>query len=169
MEPLRIGILTVSDRVCAGVYEDRGGPEVQRVLEAALASPWEAVAWRVPDEQSRIEAALVALCEDEACALVLSTGGTGPAPRDCTPEATEAVCDRLLPGFGERMRAVSVATVPTAILSRQVAGIRNRSFVVNLPGRPEAVRPCLEAVLPAVLDGLAHLGHPRLDFRETAG
>jgi molybdopterin adenylyltransferase len=163
MSPARIGIVTVSDRASAGVYEDRGGPAVEEALRAILASPWEALRRLVPDERARIEAELAALADCEGCSLVVTTGGTGPALRDVTPEATEAVCQRLLPGFGEAMRAASLREVPTAILSRQTAGIRNACLIVNLPGRPAAIRTCLDAVFPAVPYCLDLLGAARLE------
>lgn len=148
--PVRIGFVTVSDRASRGEYEDLGGPAMREWLENALQTPFEAVARVVPDEQSEVEAALKQLCDDEGCCLVVTTGGTGPAPRDVTPEATENVCDKILDGFGEQMRAVSLQFVPTAILSRQIAGIRGRSLIVNLPGKPSAIADCLNAVFPAV-------------------
>ena len=148
--PVRIGVLTVSDRASRGIYEDQSGPAIGECLRDILSCPWEPVARVIPDEQDRIETTLKALCDDEGCGLVVTTGGTGPAARDVTPEATEAVCDKLLPGFGELMRAVSLRSVPTAILSRQTAGIRGRSLIVNLPGKPAAIRECLLAVFPAI-------------------
>ncbi len=148
--PARIGVLTVSDRASRGSYEDRGGPAIESALREYLTSPWEPVYRVIPDERSEIESTLVALCDDEGCDLVVTTGGTGPAPRDVTPEATEAVCQKLLPGFGELMRQVSLRYVPTAILSRQTAGIRGRSLILNLPGKPSAIRQCLDAVFPAI-------------------
>ena len=148
--PPRIGIVTISDRASQGVYEDRGGPAIQACLTEILASPWEAAARVIPDERSQIENTLKQLCDEEGCCLVVTTGGTGPARRDVTPEATVAVCDKILEGFGEQMRAVSLRVVPTAILSRQVAGVRGRSLIVNLPGKPSAIRDCLLAVFPAI-------------------
>ena len=150
MTKARIGILTVSDRASRGEYVDESGPAIRQYLEEILTSEWEPVSVVVPDERDRIEEALLQLADRERCALILTTGGTGPAPRDVTPEATEAVCDRILDGFGEQMRAVSLKVVPTAILSRQVAGTRGRSLIVNLPGRPRAIRECLEAVFAAI-------------------
>lgn len=147
---IRIGILTVSDRASQGIYEDLGGPAIQQCLTEILSSPWEPVYRVIPDEQPIIEANLRELCDQEGCCLVVTTGGTGPARRDVTPEATEAVCDKLLDGFGELMRAVSLKVVPTAILSRQLAGIRGQSLIVNLPGKPSAIRDCLLAVFPAI-------------------
>jgi molybdopterin adenylyltransferase len=147
---IRIGILTVSDRASQGVYQDLGGPAIRDCLAEILSCPWDPVARVIPDEQPLIEATLRDLCDRENCCLVVTTGGTGPARRDVTPEATEAVCDKLLDGFGEQMRAVSLKFVPTAILSRQIAGIRGRSLIVNLPGKPSAIRDCLLAVFPAI-------------------
>ena len=149
-QPARIGILTVSDRASQGVYEDRGGPAIREWFAQALSSPWEAVAKVIPDEQPQIEAALIELADVEACSLIVTTGGTGPAQRDVTPEATEAVCTKMLPGFGELMRSASLKFVPTAILSRQTAGIRGRCLIVNLPGKPSAIDDCLQAVFPAI-------------------
>ena len=149
-QPIRIGILTVSDRASQGVYEDRGGPAIRDCLGEILSCAWEAVPRLIPDERGTIEATLKELCDREGCCLVVTTGGTGPAKRDVTPEATEAVCDKLLDGFGELMRAVSLKVVPTAILSRQIAGIRGNSLIVNLPGKPSAIRDCLLAVFPAI-------------------
>ena len=149
-QPVRVGIVTVSDRASRGEYEDRGGPAIRDCLDEILSCPWEAVARVIPDERPLIEATLKELCDRENCCLVVTTGGTGPARRDVTPEATEAVCDKLLDGFGELMRAVSLRVVPTAILSRQIAGTRGRSLIVNLPGKPSAIRDCLLAVFPAI-------------------
>jgi molybdopterin adenylyltransferase len=146
----RIGILTVSDRASRGDYEDKGGPAIREWLTQALANPWEAVARVIPDEQPLIEAALIEMADKDGCSLVVTTGGTGPALRDVTPEATEAVCSKLLPGFGELMRTASLKFVPTAILSRQTAGIRGRCLIVNLPGKPSAIDDCLQAVFPAI-------------------
>jgi molybdopterin adenylyltransferase len=147
---VRVGIVTISDRASAGVYEDRGGPAIRDCLGEILSCPWEPVPRLIPDERPVIEGTLIELCDREGCCLVVTTGGTGPARRDVTPEATEAVCDKVLDGFGELMRAVSLRVVPTAILSRQVAGVRGRSLIVNLPGKPSAIRDCLLAVFPAV-------------------
>lgn len=146
----RIGIVTVSDRASAGTYEDLSGPAIRDTLRAFLASPWEERYRLIPDERPLIEETLRKLVDEEGCCLVLTTGGTGPALRDVTPEATETVCDKLMPGFGEQMRAVSLRYVPTAILSRQTAGIRGRGLIVNLPGKPKSIRECLEAVFPAI-------------------
>jgi molybdopterin adenylyltransferase len=146
----RVGIVTVSDRASAGLYEDLSGPAIRRELQRILLGPWEAAVRLVPDERPLIEHALVELCDEAGCSLVLTTGGTGPAPRDVTPEATLAVCERELPGFGEAMRATSLLKVPTAILSRQLAGTRGRSLIVNLPGKPASIAECLAAVFPAI-------------------
>jgi molybdopterin adenylyltransferase len=146
----KIGVVTVSDRASRGEYQDLGGPAIVASLGDILTSPWEAVARVVPDEQPAVEATLRELCDQQGCCLVVTTGGTGPARRDITPEATAAVCDKLLDGFGEQMRAVSLRYVPTAILSRQMAGIRGRTLIINLPGQPKAIRECLDAVFPAI-------------------
>ena len=150
MSIARIGILTVSDRASRGEYEDKGGTAMRAWFERVLTSPWEAVARVIPDEQPLIEQTLIELCDVEGCSLVVTTGGTGPALRDVTPEATEAVCEKMLPGFGELMRSASLKFVPTAILSRQTAGIRGKSLIVNLPGKPSAIDDCLNAVFPAI-------------------
>ena len=163
----RIGIVTISDRASAGVYEDLGGPAIRATLEAYLTSPWAACYRIIPDDQQVIEDALKALVDDEGCCLVLTTGGTGPSPRDVTPEATRAVCPRILDGFGERMRAVSLQYVPTAILSRQIAGLRGSALVVNLPGRPKSIRECLDAVFPAIPYCLELAGGPSLHTDEA--
>ncbi len=162
-QAIRIGIVTVSDRASRGEYEDLGGPAIRAWLEEALVSPWQAVTRLVPDERPELEEVLSSLCDDDGCCLVVTTGGTGPAPRDITPEATEAVCDKILHGFGEQMRAVSLQYVPTAILSRQLAGIRGRSLIVNLPGKPSAIKECLDAVFPAVPYCIDLIGGPRLE------
>ena len=146
----RIGILTISDRASRGEYEDKGGPAMRAWFERVLTSPWEAVARVIPDEQSLIEATLIELSNIQGCSLIVTTGGTGPALRDVTPEATEAVCEKMMPGFGELMRAASLKFVPTAILSRQTAGIRGKSLILNLPGKPSAIDDCLNAVFPAI-------------------
>lgn len=158
-----IGILTVSDRASTGEYEDRGGPAIHAELTRILASLWEPVAIIVPDDQAAIEAALIQLADEDGCPLIFTTGGTGPAPRDVTPEATEAVCDKMMPGFGELMRAESLKYVPTAILSRQTAGIRGRSLIVNLPGQPKAVGETMGAVFPAIPYCIDLIGGPRLE------
>lgn len=161
--PARIGILTVSDRAAAGLYRDEGGPAIRRELAAMLLSPWKPVCRLVPDGMESVRDAIVALVDVERCDLVLTTGGTGPAPRDLTPEGTQAACERMMPGFGEMLRARSLEQVPTAILSRQTAGIRGRALIVNLPGRPSAIRVSLLAVMPAIPYCLDLIGAGRLD------
>lgn len=146
----KIGILTVSDRASAGVYEDLSGKAIIETLSVYLSSEWESVYEVIPDEQTLIEEALKDMADVQGCSLIVTTGGTGPALRDVTPEATEAVCEKMMPGFGELMRQVSLKYVPTAILSRQTAGIRGKSLIINLPGKPKSIRECLDAVFPAV-------------------
>ena len=148
-ETCRFGILTASDRATAGEYEDRSGPEIKQFLEDALTSPWEVSRRLVEDEQNVIEQTLIDLCE-EGCSVIITTGGTGPALRDVTPEATEEVCERMLPGFGEQMRAISLKHVPTAVLSRQTAGIRGSALILNLPGSPRSIREILAEIFAAV-------------------
>lgn len=163
----RIGILTVSDRASRGEYEDRGGPAIREYLQEVLTSPWEPVAKIVSDELDELKQALILLSDEERCSLVITTGGTGPAVRDVTPEATEDVCDKMMPGFGELMRVVSLEKVPTAILSRQTAGIRGGSLIINLPGQPKAIGECLDAVFPAVPYCVDLIGGPYLTTDET--
>jgi molybdopterin adenylyltransferase len=163
---IKIGIVTVSDRASSGVYEDLGGPAIRNFLEEILSCEWEAVAKLIPDEQATIESTLIELCDNSNCCLVVTTGGTGPAKRDVTPEATEAVCDKILDGFGELMRSVSLKVVPTAILSRQIAGTRGQSLIVNLPGKPSAIRDCLLAVFPAIPYCIDLIGGPFLTTHE---
>ena len=148
-ETCRFGILTASDRATAGEYEDRSGPAIKQFLEKALTSALQVSRRLVEDEQEIIEQALIDLC-DEGCSVIITTGGTGPAPRDVTPEATEAVCERMLPGFGEQMRAISLKHVPTAVLSRQTAGIRVSTLILNLPGSPRSIREILDEIFAAV-------------------
>lgn len=161
----RIGVVVVSDRASAGIYEDKGGPAIRECLSEILSSPFEVVFRMIPDEAPVIEGTLRELADQEGCSLVVTTGGTGPAPRDVTPEATEAACDKLLPGFGEQMRAVSLRMVPTAILSRQTAGVRGKCLIINLPGKPSAIRDCLMAVFPAVPYCIDLVGGARLETR----
>lgn len=161
---LRIGIVTVSDRASRGIYEDRSGPAIEAVFAEIMKSPWVSEYRCVEDEQQKIEAVLIELADEVRCPLIVTTGGTGPALRDVTPEATEAVCDKMMPGFGECMRAVSLQHVPTAILSRQTAGLRGQSLIINLPGKPQAIRECLDAVLPAVPYCIELLGGPLIEF-----
>ncbi len=159
----RVGIVTISDRASAGVYDDKSGPAIREVLTEVIASPWEAVARVIPDDQPGIEATLIDLADVERCSLILTTGGTGPAIRDVTPEATEAVCEKMMPGFGELMRLESLKQVPTAILSRQTAGIRGASLIVNLPGKPAAIRLCMLAVFPAIPYCIDLIGGARIE------
>lgn len=159
----RIGIVTVSDRASRGEYEDLGGPAIHATFADYLTSPWEAITRVIPDEQAGIEVTLRELIDVEGCDLVVTTGGTGPAPRDVTPEATESVIEKPMPGFGELMRQVSLQYVPTAILSRQTAGIRGKALIINLPGKPTAIRQCLDAVFPAVPYCLDLTGAARLE------
>jgi molybdopterin adenylyltransferase len=159
----RIGILTCSDRASQGIYEDESGKAIRTTLQEYLSTPFEIVYRLVADERSTIEYTLKELADVERCCLIVTTGGTGPALRDVTPEATEAVCEKMLPGFGEQMRAASLRYVPTAILSRQTAGIRGQTLIVNLPGKPKAIRECLDAVFPAVPYCLDLIGAPRLE------
>ena len=147
---IKIGIVTVSDRASAGIYEDLSGKAIIDTLNQYLISEWEKFYEIIPDERESVEKTIIDLVDNKQCCLVITTGGTGPAKRDITPEATEAVCDRMMPGFGELMRAESLKYVPTAILSRQTAGLRNSSLILNLPGKPKSIRECLDAVFPAI-------------------
>lgn len=165
MTAIAIGIVVSSDRAAAGLYEDRGGPAIEAYLAKVLANDWRPEKRLVSDDRAAIEQALVELCDRERCALILTTGGTGPAARDVTPEATAEVCERLLPGFGEAMRTASLAEVPTAILSRQIAGTRGQSLIVNLPGKPSAIATCLDAVFAAIPYCIDLIGGPRLETR----
>lgn len=163
----RIGIVTVSDRASRGEYEDRGGPAILQYLTDVLTCAFEPVARVISDDQELIEQTLRSLAKEENCCLVITTGGTGPAVRDVTPEATEAVCQKMMPGFGELMRKVSLEKVPTAILSRQTAGICGHSLIVNLPGQPKAIKECLDAVFPAIPYCIDLLEGPYLTTDET--
>ena len=163
----KIGIVTVSDRASRGEYEDRGGPAIRDYLDEILTSPWEPVPRVISDDLPVIEQTLKDLCDKQDCCLVITTGGTGPSARDITPEATEAVCEKMMPGFGELMRTVSLQAVPTAILSRQTAGIRGRCLIVNLPGQPKAIRECLDAVFPAIPYCIDLIEGPYLATDET--
>lgn len=164
---IRIGVLNISDRASAGVYEDIPGKACVALLREWLTTPFETDYKIIPDEQPAIEAELRRMADEAGCCLIVTTGGTGPAVRDVTPEATVAVCEKLLPGFGELMRTTSLKYVPTAILSRQTAGIRARTLIVNLPGRPKAIRENLEAVFPAIPYCIDLIGGPRLETNEA--
>jgi molybdopterin adenylyltransferase len=164
MEPSKvyIGIINVSDRASQGIYEDLPGKAILGTLRDYLITPFEPIYTVIPDEQELIEKNLIQMCE-QGCCLIVTSGGTGPSPRDVTTEATEAVCQKLLPGFGERMRMESLKYVPTAILSRQTAGIRDKSLIINLPGKPKSIRECLDAVFPAVPYCIDLIGGPYLE------
>ncbi|ACT51427.1 molybdopterin adenylyltransferase [Methylovorus glucosotrophus] len=176
---LTVGLVSVSDRASAGVYEDKGIPSLKAWLDNVLLTPWQAVARIIPDEQAEIEATLRDLVDHEGCDLVLTTGGTGPALRDVTPEATLAVADKEMPGFGEQMRQISLHFVPTAILSRQVAVIRKQSLIINLPGQPKAIQETLEGlkdadgktVVPGIFAAVPYcldlIGAPYIETRES--
>ena len=165
-KPIRIGIINVSDRASQGIYEDIPGKAIVQTLSEYLKSPWEKEYAVIPDEQPLIEQTLIRMSDDLKCCLIITSGGTGPAKRDVTPEATEAVCDKLLPGFGELMRAKSLTYVPTAILARQTAGIRHQTLIVNLPGKPKAIRECLDAVFPAIPYCIDLLDGPFIECNE---
>jgi molybdopterin adenylyltransferase len=155
---MKVARITLSDRASAGVYEDRSGPEIERILSEHLK---EGIEWQrvlIPDERAQIEETLRKVCDVERCDLVVTTGGTGPAPRDVTPEATRAVLERELPGFGEVIRMQSFGKVPTAILSRATAGTRGRTLIINLPGNPRAIGECLPLLIPAIREATRHLG-----------
>ena len=165
-QELLIGLVSISDRASAGVYEDKGIPALKEWFTAALSTPWRMETRLIPDEQPLIERTLIELVDTVACHLVLTTGGTGPAPRDVTPEATLAVAHKLLPGFGEQMRQVSLKYVPTAILSRQVGVIRGRALILNLPGQPKAIKETLDGVFPAVPYCLDLIGGPYVETHD---
>ncbi len=163
-----IGLVSISDRASAGVYKDEGIPSLKEWLAAAIASPaWSDETRLIADEQPVIEATLKELVDEKGCSLVLTTGGTGPAPRDVTPEATLAVADKVMPGFGEQMRAVSLKYVPTAILSRQVAVVRKSALIINLPGQPKAIRETLDGVFAAVPYCIDLIGGPYIETNEA--
>lgn len=162
---IRIGIINVSDRASQGIYEDLPGQAIVQTLNEYLISAWEKEYAVIPDEQGLIEHTLVSMADDKKCCLIITSGGTGPALRDVTPEATEAVCTKMMPGFGELMRSESLKYVPTAILSRQTAGIRNETLIVNLPGKPKAIRQCLDAVFPAIPYCIDLLNGPYIECR----
>ncbi|KAF0166522.1 MAG: molybdopterin adenylyltransferase [Rhodocyclaceae bacterium] len=178
-DELLIGLVSISDRASSGVYEDKGIPALRDWFDQALSSPWRMETRLIPDEQATIEQALIELCDKVGCHLVLTTGGTGPAPRDVTPEATLAVAHKLMPGFGEQMRQISLAFVPTAILSRQVGVIRGKSLILNLPGQPKSIRETLEGVkdadgkqlMPGIFAAVPYcldlIGGPYVETREA--
>ncbi|MBI3140349.1 MAG: molybdopterin adenylyltransferase [Rhodocyclales bacterium] len=178
-EELLIGLVSISDRASQGVYQDQGIPALQEWFGAALASPWRMETRLIPDDQKTISRTLIELCDRVGCPLVLTTGGTGPAPRDVTPEATLAVADKLMPGFGEQMRQISLHFVPTAILSRQVGVVRGRTLILNLPGQPKSIRETLEGVkdaegrqvVPGIFAAVPYcldlIGGPYVETRES--
>ncbi len=163
---IRIGIINISDRASKGIYEDIPGKTIVSTLDEYLKISWEKEYAVIPDEQTMIEQTMIDMADQKMCCLIITSGGTGPALRDVTPEATESVCNKMLPGFGELMRAVSLRYVSTAILSRQTAGIRNQTLIVNLPGKPKAIRQCLDAVFPAIPYCIDLIGGPFLDCHE---
>ncbi len=163
---IKIGIITASDRASAGVYEDISGRAIIDTIDEYLKSSWTEIYEVIPDEQSYIEKTIKEMADDKGCCLIVTTGGTGPAKRDVTPEATEVVCDKMMPGFGELMRQVSLKYVPTAILSRQTAGIRGKTLIVNLPGKPKSIRECLDAVFPAIPYCIDLLEGPYIECNE---
>lgn len=165
MQPITIGIITLSDRASRGEYEDLSGPEIRKFIKQRVKNPIEWDYKVIPDEPDKLRELLIRLCDSE-CALICTTGGTGPAPRDITPGVTEEVCEKLLPGFGEEMRRISLKVVPTAILSAQTAGIRGRTLIINLPGKPKAISECLEAVYPAIPYCLDLIGAPFMELTE---
>jgi molybdopterin adenylyltransferase len=164
---IKIGIINVSDRASKGIYEDIPGKAIVSTLTEYLKSAWEKEYAVIPDEKELIEQTLMEMADQKKCCLIVTSGGTGPALRDVTPEATEAVCTKMLPGFGEKMRAESLKYVATAILSRQTAGIRNQTLIVNLPGKPKAIRQCLDAVFPAIPYCIDLIGGPFLECNES--
>ena len=163
MQKLKVGFISISDRASSGVYQDACLPALQDWFTHALASPWQCITRLIPDEQAVIEATLVELADHEGCHLILTTGGTGPAPRDVTPEATLAVAHKVLPGFGEQMRAVSLRYVPTAILSRQVGVVRGQCLILNLPGQPKAIKETLDGIFAAVPYCIDLIGGPYIE------
>ncbi len=177
--PLRVGLISISDRASSGVYEDKGLPALRQWLDGVLLTPWEEESRLIADDQPGIEATLMELVDDEGCHLVLTTGGTGPAPRDVTPEATLAVADKVMPGFGEQMRQIGLQFVPTAILSRQVGVIRKQALILNLPGQPKSIQETLEGVkneagkvlVPGIFAAVPYcldlIGGPYVETRES--
>ena len=167
MKNIKIGIINVSDRASKGIYEDIPGKAIVATLKEYLNSQWETEYAVIPDEQDQISAKMIEMADEKGCCLIVTSGGTGPAKRDVTPEATESVCQKMLPGFGELMRQESLKYVPTAILSRQTAGIRNNTLIVNLPGKPKAIRECLDAVFPAIPYCIDLIEGPYLETNEA--
>ena len=165
-DALTIGLVSISDRASAGIYQDKGLPGLTEWLKAALKSPWTTLTRLIPDEQAAIERTLIELVDVQGCQLVFTTGGTGPAPRDVTPEATLAVAHKVMPGFGEQMRQVSLKFVPTAILSRQVGVVRGRALILNLPGQPKAIKETLDGVFPAVPYCVDLIGGPYIETHD---
>jgi molybdopterin adenylyltransferase len=165
---IKIGIINISDRASAGIYEDIPGKEIVKVLTEYIKGDWEKEYVVIPDEQPLIEKTLIQMADEKNCCLVVTCGGTGPSPRDVTPEATINVCHKLMPGFGEEMRRIGLKHVATAILSRQAAGIRHKTLIVNLPGKPRAIRECLEAVFPAIPYCIDLIGGPYIETNEEA-
>ncbi len=166
-ESLKVGIVTISDRASKGEYEDKSGPAILDWLSQALVSEWKSNVKVIPDEQDQIEAELKALVDDERCHLVLTTGGTGPAKRDVTPEATLAIADKVMDGFGERMRSISLKYVPTAILSRQLGVIRKNCLIINLPGQPKAIKETLDELFEAIPYCIDLIDGPYIETNES--
>jgi molybdopterin adenylyltransferase len=164
---IRIGIINVSDRASKGEYEDLPGKAIIATLNDYISSPWEQEYAVIPDEQHLIEQTMIDMADKKGCCLIITSGGTGPALRDVTPEATVAVCDKMMPGFGEKMRQESLKYVPTAILSRQTAGIRKKTLILNLPGKPKSIRQCLDAVFPAIPYCIDLLEGPFIECHEA--
>ena len=162
-DTLKIGLVSISDRASSGVYQDAGLPALEEWFTQTLTSPWQSITRLIPDEQATIEATLIELADQQHCHLILTTGGTGPALRDVTPEATMAVAHKVLPGFGEQMRAVSLRYVPTAILSRQLGVTRGQSLILNLPGQPKAIKETLDGILAAVPYCVDLIGGPYIE------
>ena len=166
-DELLIGLVSISDRASSGVYVDQGIPALREWFGAAMASPWRIESRLIPDEQAVIEQTLIELADTAGCHLVMTTGGTGPAPRDVTPEATLAVADKVMPGFGEQMRQVSLKYVPTAILSRQVGAVRGKTLILNLPGQPKAIKETLDGIFAAVPYCIDLIGGPYIETNEA--
>jgi molybdopterin adenylyltransferase len=169
LESIRIGIVSTSDRASSGVYQDQGLPELRAWFTDAIKNPIEFDEHLIPDERNRIEQTLRMLCDEKRCALVVTTGGTGPAPRDVTPDATLAVAERVLPGFGEAMRMNNLKYVPTAILSRQVGATRKQTLILNLPGQPKAIKETLDGIFNAVPYCIDLIGGPYIECQERIG